>query len=350
MMTARLLLLFLMSGLTLTGCLAAPPASGINVNSPNSFEPLLVASDMIAVMRQDWPPALTRVWVSPSQFNKILDSVLRRMGYAIDPEREAGAISVDFSFHKFGETDWWKATLVVNENWRLTRFYKSEGGRITPASGFTLGGGRGIKSPFHPGAQTYRVDDPAANPTESPRQWFVEVLKTSDSRVLEDARTVLSGMGLVSGLVPAVDSAQQALRVGPFIRLLAARNALGDVRTRGFDQAFLLSVKEASIHKPAERNISPAEATNASCSTMLIKQGSLRSSVERLVKDCGYKMGGWGLGEGSKTVDWVVRDAYTISVETGIWGLLDLLHNTYGIRGDIQHPNKVVHFREVSYE
>jgi len=90
--------------------------------------------------------------------------------------------------------------------------------------------------------------------------------------------------------------------------------------------------------------------TQPTCGPVVLARGSLRANIERLVEECGYSMGRWPDEEGSRTVDWIVRKAHTVTTEASVQGLLNLLRDTYGIESDLRQQTKTIHFREIGDE
>ncbi len=334
--------------LLIAGCTGPLPGE---YPKPVSFESMLAISDMASLMRTDWPPALHHLWVVPGDQSKLLDAALRRVGYAIDSEEKPASTSVDFSFHRFGDLDWWEATLTVNKDWRLTRFYESSQGRLVPVSGFTLGGGRSLKGPVSQGKRAHRAatDSSVEQDADGTHgRWFVEVMRTADEKALDFASVIMQGLGMATSSRPTADSAEQVLQVGPFTHLRAAQNALENVRSAGFSGASLLAVREPSMPPPAQKTSDLS--TQPTCGPVVLERGSLRANIERLVEECGYSMGRWPDEEGSRTVDWIVRKAHTVTTEASVQGLLNLLRDTYGIESDLRQQTKTIHFREIGDE
>lgn len=320
------------------GCGAATFDSGLPV-----LTTALIAQDMVHVMKSDWPAALTHIWLEPGS-SPALDSALRRVGYAIESASGNHAIPALLTFKQLDTLNWYQATLAVNKRWVLTRFYKHHKGRLIPASGFTLGGGRGTKGPVE--AQSYRINDESVLATETQEYWYVEVIRTTHPDLLQQAQDQMLEYGYNTGMTPVLDSEQTALRVGPFVRSNAARESLGNIRAAGFDDAVLMAASEIQITQPRQQSLQRVSDTAPPCTHLSIGQGSLRASIAELLIECGYSMGHWGLGAGADTHDWIIKNPYTITTDIGIWGLLDLLTNTYGIQGSIKQSGNTVDFQE----
>ena len=73
------------------------------------------------------------------------------------------------------------------------------------------------------------------------------------------------------------------------------------------------------------------------CPVIAIRPGSLKTNIERLLGDCGARMGDWITGgEDGKTLkDWIVRDPRILAGENreGLAGLLDILYAEYRLQG-----------------
>ena len=304
----------------------------------------LVAQDMVHVMKADWPVALTHIWVEPAS-SLALDGALRHAGYAIEPESGAHAIPALLTFWRLDDLNWHRATLAVNKSWVLTRFYRHHNGKLTPVSGFTLGGGRGTKGPI--AGQSYRINDESILATSATQEyWYIEVLRTTQANLLQQAQDKMLEYGYSTGMTPALDDEQTILRVGPFVRSNAARASLGHIRSVGFDMAVLIAASEMQITPPRQASLKRVPVKAPPCTHLSIRQGSLRASIETLLTECGYSMGHWGLGAGADTHDWIIKNPYIITTDTGIWGLLDLLTHTYGIQGSIRQVSTTVDFQE----
>lgn len=311
-----------------------------------SFELGLVAGDMVEVMKADWPAALTHIFVE-SPASKTLDNVLRRAGYAVEPAADPENIPIRFNLRRLGDLNWHQATLTVNNSWSLTRFYKRTRGRLVPASGFTLGGGRGVKGPVD--GQSYRIEDNDILAVEKPAEyWFINAIETIDPIILDNAEKKITKLGHRIGRLPALNGEARILRVGPFVRSNAARDALGQLRAQGFEDAVLVATKESPITRPREDGLPGVPDTPRPCSRMTINVGSLRASIENLLGECGYAIGKWNLGTGDNAHDWVIKTAFSVTVDTGVWGLLDLLTNTYGIEGTVRRLGGKVDFKEAN--
>lgn len=82
-------------------------------------------------------------------------------------------------------------------------------------------------------------------------------------------------------------------------------------------------------------------APEDACPVLTVRPGSLRSSVQRLLKECGSGMGQWVTRGGRLGVytDWIVRDPEILAVDNrrGLEGLLEQLESRYGLKG-VRHP------------
>ena len=78
------------------------------------------------------------------------------------------------------------------------------------------------------------------------------------------------------------------------------------------------------------------------CAQVVINTGSLKANLEREIGDCGYVMGNWKFGSDTELIDWEIPISYSISVDNGTVGLLDLIENNYQIRGHIHQLDKSI--------
>lgn len=88
----------------------------------------------------------------------------------------------------------------------------------------------------------------------------------------------------------------------------------------------------------ASAGVEPGETT---CARVVVRRGSLRANAQRLVDECGYRIGRWP-GNAVHVTDWVVEEDFRADVE-GLRGLLDLMRG-YGVVGRVRERDRVVDF------
>ena len=102
---------------------------------------------------------------------------------------------------------------------------------------------------------------------------------------------------------------------------------------------------------PAASNPSPDPAAGgADCRVLLLRPGSLRLNVQRLVRECGARMGRWNTAESAEwLVDWKVPADELLhrNNRNGLKGLLDLLEAHYRLAGvpDAARPGTIDFYR-----
>lgn len=95
---------------------------------------------------------------------------------------------------------------------------------------------------------------------------------------------------------------------------------------------------------PAASNPSPDPSSGAAnCRVIILRPGSLRQNIERLVRECGARLGRWYTSSSPEwLVDWKVPAAelLTRSNSHGLTGLLDILEARYRLAGvpDVDRP------------
>ena len=105
----------------------------------------------------------------------------------------------------------------------------------------------------------------------------------------------------------------------------------------------------APVILPTASNPLPDPAAGgADCRVLLLRPGSLRLNVQRLVRECGARMGRWNTAESAEwLVDWKVPADELLHRNNGngLEGLLDLLEARYRLAGvaDTASPG-VIHF------
>ena len=80
------------------------------------------------------------------------------------------------------------------------------------------------------------------------------------------------------------------------------------------------------------------------CSELTIKKGSLKTNIQREIADCGYLMGDWNFGTDVELIDWLIPIAYSVKVEKGIFGVLNLIEENYQIRAHVHQLDKSIDF------
>ena len=87
----------------------------------------------------------------------------------------------------------------------------------------------------------------------------------------------------------------------------------------------------------------------AGCAAVSVRRGSLRGNAARMLRACGYALGGWPLEDGEYFRDWVVSEGFSADVE-GVAGVVELVTGLagYEIRASVAEATKVVDFAEVA--
>ena len=80
------------------------------------------------------------------------------------------------------------------------------------------------------------------------------------------------------------------------------------------------------------------------CSKLTIKKGSLKTNIQREIADCGYLMGDWNFGTDEELIDWLIPITYSVKVDKGIFGLLELIEKNYQIRAHVHQLDKSIDF------
>ena len=127
---------------------------------------------------------------------------------------------------------------------------------------------------------------------------------------------------------------------------------------------FALAVAEpaedlAEETEAAEQPDGPAEADErvlyrvfheaAGCAVVSVRPGSLRANAARMLRACGYALGGWPLKDDEYFRDWVVSEGFGADVD-GVAGVVELVTGLagYEIRASVAEANRVVDFAEVA--
>ena len=80
------------------------------------------------------------------------------------------------------------------------------------------------------------------------------------------------------------------------------------------------------------------------CAELTIKKGSLKTNIQREIADCGYLMGDWNFGTDEELIDWLIPIPYSVKVEKGIFGVLNLIEKNYQIRAHVHQLDKSIDF------
>ena len=103
----------------------------------------------------------------------------------------------------------------------------------------------------------------------------------------------------------------------------------------------LTSKSRAIFKKP---NVSASPISTGLCSELTIKKGSLKTNIQREIADCGYLMGDWNFGTDQELIDWLIPIPYSVKVEKGIFGVLNLIEENYQIRAHVHQLDKSIDF------
>lgn len=301
----------------------------------------LIAQDMVRILRQDWPRALTSFFVENAS-HPSLEVALRLAGFAVDVKREADSLPAELKLFSLPDA-YHQAVLTVNQVWRLSRLYRVVRTNLEPQSAFSLTGHRGPEPLLVD--RTWNFSETEVLEKNEPTEaWYVDVLTTPDTAALDRAQAHLRDLGYGVALVPILHAKAKTLRLGPVVQPLAARNLLGAVRQKGFDAAKLVAVR-ATVVLSADTSIPGVPPAPAPCTLMKIERGSLQSNIRRLISECGYRMGTWQFGTADTTKDWIVSKSFEITSATGVFGLLDFLLGAYGIEAVPHSATGVIDFK-----
>ena len=80
------------------------------------------------------------------------------------------------------------------------------------------------------------------------------------------------------------------------------------------------------------------------CDQVIMKEGSLKTNLEREIGDCGYVMGDWKFSSKTELIDWNIPISYSVIIEDGIFGILSLVEKNYQIRAHIHQLDKSIDF------
>lgn len=318
-------------------------ASGQFIKNPQPISgthAAIVATDMMRVLSEDWPPARTSIYIEPLSHN-VLEDALRSFAYSIDRQRQVNSIPASLRFLSL-PNDNYQAVLTMNSSWRLSRLYQMIRTELHPATSYALSGGRGVRAPL--GETTWNFTDRNILEDTAPvEDWYIDAITSLDESEINNALENLKKLDIPMAVIPLPKTEARALRLGPIAQPIAARNAFGEVKSLGYDKAKLLAVQSAVV-VGAPTTPPLFTVRRAPCTTMTIKKGSLRENIQRLTKECGYSIGAWQFGNDAQTKDWVISKQFVINSKTGIYGLLDFLLTTYGIDGVAHASNKIIDF------
>ena len=203
------------------------------------------------------------------------------------------------------------------------------------------------------GERTVRATYPLAMPAQA---------KPTNPTVPEQAAAHAGGgMSAAPGPAPETDPVGRTVRLpetaANTVRPATASSAesvTGAARENGMvlAEASGTSVRpHAPAFLPAASNPSPDPSTGAAdCRVLLLRPGSLRRNVERLVRECGARMGRWNTSESAEfLVDWKVPadELLDRNNRNGLKGLLDLLEAHYRLAGvpDVDRPGMIDFYR-----
>lgn len=98
---------------------------------------------------------------------------------------------------------------------------------------------------------------------------------------------------------------------------------------------------KSTLTKP---QLSQSSISTGLCSELTIKKGSLKTNIKREIADCGYLMGDWNFGTDEELIDWLIPIPYSVKVEKGIFGVLNLIEENYQIRAHVHQLDKSIDF------
>ena len=313
----------------------------------SDVEAAVLVADMVSVMARDWPPAHTRLAISPAtSLAEPLETRLRTAGYALVVGEGLHQV-VELRAGRIGGLPAFRLGLRVGRDWQLDRRYARDAtGELRPASGFTLKGGRGVRGPLEPLGYELRADEREAEAVELARAWQVELKTGVRVQPLADRKRDLDKLGLPAFVIDLGDV--HALRVGPFKSVAKARDVAAMLRVAGYDEAAILDVSEARIGRvDSEGEAGESSADEGPCANIRVEAGSLRVNAGRLLEECGYRLGHWRLGDGAEFEDLIIPVGYEVQVEGKVWGLLAFLEEAYGVRGRVRELDGAVDFESL---
>ena len=80
------------------------------------------------------------------------------------------------------------------------------------------------------------------------------------------------------------------------------------------------------------------------CAQLVMNIGSLKTNLEREIGDCGYVMGDWKFSSKTELIDWEIPISYSVNIDDGIFGILNIIENNYQIRAHIHQLDKSIDF------
>ena len=80
------------------------------------------------------------------------------------------------------------------------------------------------------------------------------------------------------------------------------------------------------------------------CAQLVVNVGSLKANLEREIGDCGYVMGDWKFSSKTELIDWEIPISYSVNIDNGIFGILNLVEKNYQIRAHIHQLDKSIDF------
>ena len=95
-----------------------------------------------------------------------------------------------------------------------------------------------------------------------------------------------------------------------------------------------VKVSHTASAEPSHRltNTQRQAVTSHTCSVARFNKGSLRYAIEETLRQCGYRLGSWNIGDADYLYEIIIDADYAIDI-TGIDDYLQLLLNRYGIVG-----------------
>ena len=185
-------------------------------------------------------------------------------------------------------------------------------------------------------------------------------VKTDPAVPEQAAANAGGGMSVASGPAPETEPAGRAGQLpGNAVQPMLPAAASADPGTGAArESGTVLAEASGNAVRPPERAILPAasnpssdpSAGAADCRVLLLRPGSLRLNVQRLVRECGARMGRWNTAESAEwVVDWKVPADELLhrNNRNGLKGLLGLLEAHYRLAGvpDAARPGTIDFYR-----
>ena len=82
------------------------------------------------------------------------------------------------------------------------------------------------------------------------------------------------------------------------------------------------------------------------CQKVSFERGSLKGNIERLLENCGMRLGHWNIGREGFIEDWTVQQPYEIVLVDGLESLLGLIDHRYLLVGRVRPQTQTVDFFE----